>query len=124
MGLGIALGYPEQAFEDLPDPVIKQAENLVRRAGGGELVTDEMAEFLRSQPELNEWVEQLLEDSSLRPPHLRSREVRSYEKLPGEPAPVSASRYVCVNGDYTWYQAFTFDVVPDCKFCRKKLIPA
>jgi hypothetical protein len=119
LGLGIALGYPEQAFEDMPDSVIEQAEALVRRADSGEPMADEITEFFRSQPALNEWVEQLLEDPHLRPPHLRPREVRSYERLTGEPH-VSAPRYACVN-NHPWYQAFVSDDIPDCKVCGEKL---
>jgi lipopolysaccharide biosynthesis regulator YciM len=121
LGLGIALGYREQAFKGVPAAVVEEGAELVRRAGGGEPVAAEVVEFLRSQPKLNEWVEQLLEDRSLRPPHLQPRKVRSFEKLPGEPGLVSAPRYTCQNCGYTWYQAFASDTVPDCFFCREKL---
>jgi hypothetical protein len=124
LGLGIALGYPEEAFKGLPTSVLERSADLVRRVGSGEEMAAEVAEFLRSQPRVNEWVEKLLEDRGLLPPHLRPRKVRSYKRLLGDQT-VSAIRYMCVNGDdYTWYQAFASDIVPDCRFCGKRLIRA
>jgi hypothetical protein len=124
LGLGIALGYREEAFKGVPWSVVEQSTGLVRRAVGGEPVADEVAEFLRSEPRLNEWIEQLLEDRSLLPPHLRPRRVRSYERLPGGQGPVSAPRFKCMNDDFTWYQAFASEIVPECVFCAAKLVRA
>lgn len=124
LGLSIALAYPDEAFKGMSASVVEQGAALARRAGRGEPVAADVADFLRSQPRVNEWVAQLLEDRSLRPPHLRPRAVRSYEGLPGDHGPVSAPRYVCANDDFTWYQAFEFDAVPECTQCGEKLIRA
>lgn len=122
LALGIALAYPEQAFEGLDSSVYARAEELVRRAGLGEPVTAKVAAFLEVEEELGEWVAELLEDLDLRPPHLRPRAVMSYSRLAGDRDPVSARRYTCVNQDYTWYQASVSVRVPACKFCGEELV--
>lgn len=123
--LGIALGYPEQAFGGLDSSVYARAEELVRRAGLGEPVTAEVAAFLKVEEEVGEWIAQLLEDPDLRPPHLRPRAVMSYSKLAArEHDRISARRYTCVTGDYTWYQASIGVPIPACRFCGNELVPA
>ncbi len=124
LGLSIALSYPGEAFKNMPPSVVEQSADLVRRASRGEQVAADVTEFLRSQPRINEWVAQLLEDRSLRPPHLRPDSVRSYEALAGDHGRVSAPRYVCAKDGVAWYQAFEFEAVPECRLCGKKLIPA
>ena len=88
LALGIALGYPEQAFDGLGSSAYARAEELVRRVGLGEPVTGQVTAFLQEEEELGEWIAELLEDPDLRPPHLRPRAVMSYSRLAsGEPAP-------------------------------------
>lgn len=125
LALGIALGYPEQAFDGLGSSAYARAEELVRRVGLGEPVTGQVTAFLQDEEELGEWIAELLEDPDLRPPHLRPRAVMSYSRLASEePAPVSARRYTCVAGDYTWYQASIGVPVPACRFCGRELVAA
>lgn len=125
LGLGIALGYPEQAFEGLDASVYARAEELARRAGLGEPVMAEVAAFLKGEEELGEWVAELLEDPELRPPHLRPRAVMSYLRLAGRSTGVSASRYICVDHDKNaWYRPSIGIPIPACKFCGKQLVPA
>lgn len=124
LGLSIALSYPDEAFKGVSASVIERGATLVRRAGQGESVAVDVDEFLRCQPRVNEWIAQLLEDHSLRPPHLRPRAVRSYQKLTGENSVVSAPRYKCPNDRFTWYRAFEFDRVPHCELCGNELFRA
>ena len=127
LGLSIALGYPEQAFGDLPATVFARAEELVSRARSGEPVAGEAAHFLSSQPEVREWVAQLLEDRDLCPPHLQTRGPGSgtrYARLDVQRTPVSAPKYTCPNGDYVWYLGFAGDPIPNCRNCGKELVRA
>jgi hypothetical protein len=130
VALGIALGYPEQAFEGLGSSAYARAEELIRRAGLREPITAKVAAFLQDEEELGEWIAELLEDPDLRPPHLRPRAVMSYSMLASEePAPVSARRYTCVADDcpaddYTWYQASIGVPIPACRFCGGELVAA
>ena len=65
------------------------------------------------------------EDPDLRPPHLKPRAVMSYSKLAArEHDRISARRYTCVTGDYTWYQASIGVPIPACRFCGNELVPA
>ncbi len=81
-----------------------------------------LGRLLGLHPQLNGWVEQLLEDRDLTPPHLQHRRVRSYSQLPGDGSPVSAGRYICPTGDgFTWHRASVVDVVPRCKICGESL---
>jgi hypothetical protein len=121
LGLSIALAYPQYAFAGTPS-VVSESEDLVRRAGRGEAVALEVAALLRLHPELNEWIEQVLEDRDLTPPHLRRRRVRSYSQLLGDGSPVSMGRYTCPAGDrFTWHRASVADVVPPCGICGRPL---
>jgi hypothetical protein len=125
LGLSIALGYPEQAFGDLPATVFARAEDLVSRARSGEPVAEEAAHFLSSQPEIGEWVAELLSDQDLCPPHLRTRGPGArtrYARLAGQGTPVSAPKYTCPNGDYVWYLGFAGDPIPNCRNCGKELV--
>ncbi len=126
LGLGIALGYPEEAFRYLPVSVLEEAKELVRRAGAGEPVDAELAAFLDEQLELSEWIEQLMEDPDLRPPHLKGAGDRAYSQLGSRrPSPVSATRYVCVkNVKHTWYRPSVGFRVPACMICGGELVPA
>lgn len=125
VALGIALGYPEHAFEGLDSSVYARAEELVRRTGLGEQVTAQVAAFLKGEEELGEWVAELLEDPELRPPHLRPRAVMSYSRLASPRTSVSARRYECADHNkFVWYQPSIGTPVPACKFCGKELVAA
>ena len=81
-----------------------------------------MAELLSRHARLNEWIEQLLEDSDLIPPQLQRDEVRSYAPLPGQQNPIGAPKYFCPSGDdFAWYRMSVADTVPPCPFCGKAL---
>jgi len=125
LGLSIALAYPEHAFAGTPSPVVGHSADLVRRAGRGEPVAPEVAALLGLHPQLNEWVEQLLEDRDLTPPHLQNRQVRSYSQFPAGGSPVSAGKYFCPTGDgFTWHRFSVADVAPPCNLCKTVLAPA
>lgn len=75
LGLAIALTYPERAFAGESPLIVEHSRHLVERAGRQEAVGPEVAILLSRSPRLNEWVEQLLEDGDLVPPHLQRDEV-------------------------------------------------
>lgn len=122
LGLSIALAYPEHAFAGTSPSAVTQSEDLVRRAGRGETVAPAAATLLRLYPQLNEWIEQVLEDRDLTPPHLRPRRVRSYSQLPGGGSPISMGKYTCPGADgFIWHRMSVADVVPPCRICGRPL---
>ena len=122
LALGIALAYPEYAFTAENPVVIEQSRNLIERARHGEAVSADVRDLLGQHPHLNEWVEQLLEDDELVPPHLQPDTVRSYQPVPGPGGPIQAPKYECPNGHgYTWYQSSVGKPVPPCAICQTAL---
>jgi len=120
LGLAIALTYPERAFAGESPLIVEQSRHLVERAGRQEAVGSEVAQLLSRSPRLNEWVEQLLEDGDLVPPHLQSDQVRSYAGLTGM-ASSKPPRYHCPEHDVVWYRMSVADTVPPCSSCEKIL---
>jgi hypothetical protein len=122
LGLSIALAYPEYAFAAEDPAVIEQSRSLIDRAGNDEDTSAEVADLLGRHPHLNEWVEQLLEDDELLPPHLQPDTVRSFQPVPGPRGPIQAPKYECPVGDgYTWYQSSVGKAVPRCATCGRSL---
>ena len=77
-----------------------------------------MRDLLRRHPGLNDWIEQLLEDDELVPPHLQPDVVRSYRPVPDSRGPISATKYVCPTGDgFTWYRSPTARPMACCPIC-------
>jgi hypothetical protein len=123
LGLGIAITYPTDAFSGDEGELMARCRALFERAGKGEPIATEVAELLRRNPRLNEWVAQVLEDPEHRPPHMQPDAVRSYPLVAGDPAPVPSQAFSCpVDADFVWHQRSVADRVPLCPFCCSSLV--
>jgi hypothetical protein len=122
LAFSIALAYPEYAFAAEDPVVIGQSQNLIDRAGHDDDISADLRDLLRQHQHLNEWVEQLLEDDELVPPHLQPDTVRSFQPMPGPGGPIRAPKYQCPAGDgFTWYQSSVARPVPSCAICQAPL---
>src|ERR1022692_1031579 len=99
-------------------PLCWSREPNPHRTGTGDIVTADVRDLLRRHPGLNDWIEQLLEDDELVPPHLQPDVVRSYRPVPDSRGPISATKYVCPTGDgFTWYRSPTARPMACCPIC-------
>jgi hypothetical protein len=115
--LGLALTYPDEIEAWLAPGMLNQIAKIVAAPDG-----EEITNLLNSHPPLREWVEQVMEDPHMRPPHLQPSVVRDITRPPGDPAPV-VNRYQCENGDFSWYRASVSDKVPErCPHCHGSLV--
>ncbi|MFE4108544.1 hypothetical protein [Almyronema epifaneia] len=73
---------------------------------------------LRENAATREWVRQFLEDKQL------PDENRSFQPLPGYPSIVKAAKFVCPQGDYTWYRPRVGIEPPPCPTHNLPLDPA
>jgi hypothetical protein len=78
---------------------------LIQRAEGGQDVKLEILELLSEREATRDWADRLL---------AVPEEYRSYKPLAGRVQRVSVPRYVCPQGDYTWYRFSKGDVIPVC----------
>jgi len=95
---------PDQAVE-----LDKCLSDYLAEASAGQSVTNKIVKNLTTLPRTKEWLEAFLELG--KPP---STQVRAFAPPLGDPSPVLASRYVCPQGDYTWYQMSAGSPIPRC----------
>lgn len=76
---------------------------------------DCLLEVLDAHPETKSWLDQLLEIPATK---------RGFSGLPGDPAPATATCYVCPLGnDYTWYREAN-EEIPLCQTHLVRLVPS
>ena len=76
----------------------QQIADLLAQANTGQQVDNLILELLANQDATREWLSKFLQDKQ-QPEHLRS-----WSPLPGQRSMVNAAKFVCPQGDYTWYR--------------------
>ncbi|OLP18517.1 hypothetical protein BST81_10590 [Leptolyngbya sp. 'hensonii'] len=74
-----------------------QLAGLLAQANTRQLVDNQILELLAEQDATREWVADFLQDQQ-QPAHLRT-----WNPLPGQRSPIGTAKFVCPEGDYTWY---------------------
>ncbi|WP_406356317.1 hypothetical protein [Streptomyces sp. NBC_00658] len=115
MALGLALTYPDQAFDEAEPDAHDLTRTVVAAAAVGQDTSEPVGRLLTTHPYLNEWVHLVLEDVDMRPPHLRNAVTRGHEPLLGDADPI-AERYVCPVDGFSWYRPSAARPVPSCPF--------
>jgi hypothetical protein len=87
----------------------KHLADLLAQAVQGEKVTNKIVKGLSNRDSTREWVAQFLKEGA--PPVSRAS---GSLPPPGDPKPVLAPKYVCPQGDYTWYQMSAGSIIPSC----------
>ena len=87
------------------EPVDQQLAELLGQAKAGQQDDQQILEILTSHPKTRSWIAEFLS------PEQASK---GYQSLPGKPSAVSAPKYVCPEGDYTWFQRSAGTPVPSC----------
>ena len=85
------------------DQIDRQLSQLLNQTDLDETTqVDRLLEVLDAYPETKSWLDQFLEIPATE---------RGYYGLPGNPAPTTATCYICpVGNDYTWYREANEDI--------------
>jgi hypothetical protein len=95
-----------------------QLAELLAQATAGQAVENRILELLAQQDATREWLARFLQDIQ-QPEHLRG-----FSPLPGQPSIVSAAKFVCPQGDYTWHRPRVGVEPPPCPTHQISLDPA
>ena len=96
----------------------QQLADLLAQANSGQPVDNLILELLSEHDSIREWLSGFLQDKQ-EPEHLRS-----WSPLPGQGSMVNAAKFVCPQGDYTWYRARVGIEPPPCPTHNVPLDPA
>ncbi|MFM7427783.1 MAG: hypothetical protein ACKO7W_22750 [Elainella sp.] len=86
------------------EAVDQQLAELLGQAKAGQQADQQILEILKGHPETYRWIAEFLSSE----PDPKS------PRLPGLPNAVSAPKYVCPEGDYSWFQRSIGIPVPSC----------
>lgn len=95
-----------------------QLADLLAQANTRQPIDNLILELLAAQDPTREWLSRFLQDKQ-QPEHLRT-----FSPLPGQPPIVNAAKFVCPQGDYTWYRPRIGIEPPLCHTHHLPLIPA
>lgn len=95
-----------------------QLADLLAQAQAGQSIDNRILELLADEDPTREWLSDFLQDQQ-QPEHLRN-----FSPLPGHPSIVSAAKFICPQGDYTWYRPRVGIEPPPCPTHHLPLEPA
>jgi hypothetical protein len=96
----------------------QQLADLLAQANSGQPIDNLILELLAEQDSTREWLSGFLQDKQ-QPEHLKS-----WSPLPGQGSMVNAAKFVCPQGDYTWYRPRVGIEPPVCPTHNVPLNPA
>ena len=96
----------------------KELAKLLEKASTGESIKNQILELLRNQDSTREWLLDFLQDKQ-KPDNLRN-----FSPLAGTISIVKADKFVCPEGDYTWYRPRVGIEPPLCPTHNIPLEPA
>jgi hypothetical protein len=111
--LGDLLGGVESAAA-----IDQQLADLLAQANNGQSVDNLILELLAAQEPTREWLSGFLQDKQ-QPEHQRT-----WSPLSGQPAIVNTTKFICPQGDYTWYRPRVGIEPPLCPTHNQPLDPA
>jgi hypothetical protein len=96
----------------------QQLADLLAQANTRQPIDNLILELLAAPDATREWLSRFLQDKQ-QPEHLRS-----FSPLPGHGSIVNAAKFVCPQGDYTWYRPRVGIEPPFCPTHNLPLDPA
>jgi hypothetical protein len=100
------------------EAIDQQLAELLAQANAEQSVDNQILELLAKQDATREWALQFLKDKQ------QPEALRSFSPLPGQPSIVSAAKFVCPQGDFTWYRPRVGVEPPLCPTHNLPLDPA
>jgi hypothetical protein len=100
------------------EAIDQQLADLLAQANTRQSVDNLILELLAEQDSTREWLSEFLQDKQ-QPEHLRN-----WSPLPGQGSIVNAAKFVCPQGDYTWYRPRVGIEPPPCPTHNVSLNPA
>jgi hypothetical protein len=103
--------YLHQLIPEGADAIDKElAEHLKNTEAGKNNVNSLIIATLRKHEPTREWLAAFLKQHE--PPEVTR--VFSFQGSTGDPVPIAARKYVCVQGDYNWYRMSAGTPIPLC----------
>ncbi|MCC5612578.1 hypothetical protein LC612_39265 [Nostoc sp. CHAB 5834] len=96
---------PELLGQQDAEKVDKELSNLLAQASAGEKVDDQVLELLKIYKATRDWLAEFLSKKQVS---------KGFQPLPGSGDAISASKYVCPEGDFVWYRRSIGVSIPIC----------